>query len=119
MSYRFYNANSRGKFVNDCQIRAISTAEGKTWDETYGELSIIAQRNGIVLDDVNFIRPFLDSRYERIKVPKMTVGEFAEDYPEHVYLVTMQGHITCIKYGVVIDTWDCRDRLVEFVWLVK
>ena len=46
--YKFYNANPRGNFVNDCTIRAISLAEGKTWDETYMELSDIAQRNGII-----------------------------------------------------------------------
>ena len=60
MSYKFYNANVLGKFHNDCSIRAISLAEGKTWDETYEELSEIAQRNGIILDDVRFIEPLLD-----------------------------------------------------------
>ena len=65
MSYKFHNANARGNFVNDCVIRAISIAEGKTWDETYLELSIIAQRQGIILDDVNFVEPLLDSRYKR------------------------------------------------------
>lgn len=119
MSYRFYNANVKGNFVNDCTIRAISTAEGKTWDETYGELSIIAQKNGIILDDVDFIVPLLDSRYKRIKPPKMTVGEFADNNTNHIYLITMKGHITCCKYGVIIDTWDCRNKFIEYVWLVK
>ena len=47
--YKFYNANSRGNFVNDCVIRAISTAEKKTWDETYEELSDIAQTRAFCL----------------------------------------------------------------------
>lgn len=119
MSYKFYNANAKGNFVNDCTIRAISTAEGKKWDETYGELSIIAQRNGIILDDVNFIRPLLDSRYRRLDLPRMEVGEFAETHPRGIYLITMNGHITCCKYGVIIDTWDCRDRFIESVWVVE
>ena len=51
MSYRFYNANARGNFVNDCTIRAISLAEGKSWNETYEELSDIAQEKGIILED--------------------------------------------------------------------
>ena len=50
--YKYYNANSQGRFVNDCVIRAIAVAENKTWDETYDDLSRIAKKNGILLDDV-------------------------------------------------------------------
>lgn len=34
-------------------------------------------------------------------------------------LITMRGHIVCSKDGVIYDTFDCRDREVESVWLVK
>ena len=118
MSYKFYNANVLGKFHNDCSIRAISLAEGKTWDETYDELSEIAQRNGIILDDVNFIEPLLDSRYKRVCFREKTVGEFAEEHPMGVYLVTMKGHITCCMNGVIYDTFDCRDRFMWCAWRV-
>lgn len=90
MAYKYYNANARGKFVNDCVIRAISTAEGKTWDKTYDELSEIAQRNGIILDDVNFVEPLLDSRYKRIYTKDKFVGEFSENHPKGIYLITMK-----------------------------
>ena len=117
--YKFYNANARGNFVNDCTIRAISVVEGKSWDETYTELSIIAQRNGIILDDVNFIEPLLDSRYNRVCYDEVYVGEFAEEHPKGTFLITMKGHITCCIDGVIYDTFDCRDRQVEDVWLVS
>lgn len=118
MAYQFYNANARGKFVNDCTIRAISVAEGKPWDETYEELSIIAQRNGIILDDVNFIEPLLDSRYERVCYMSKTVGEFAEENPIGTFLITMNGHITCCIDGVIYDTFDCREREMWCAWEV-
>ena len=118
MSYSFYNANARGNFVNDCTIRAISLAEGKTWDETYRELSLIAQRNGIILDDVNFIDPLLDSRYERVCPEQQYVGEFAEEHPKGTFLITMKGHITCCIDGIIYDTFDCRDRVVWCAWEV-
>lgn len=117
--YKFYNANARGKFHNDCTVRAISLAEGKTWDETYEELSDIAQRNGIILDDVNFIEPLLDSRYDRMCYQGVYVGEFIEDNPEGTYLITMKGHITCAINGVIYDTFDCRDRVMWCAWEVK
>ncbi len=118
MNYKFYNANARGMFVNDCTIRAISLAEGKTWDETYAELSEIAQQQGIILDDVNFIEPLLDSRYERVCYDSKTVGEFAEENPYGVFLITMNGHITCCIDGVIYDTFDCRERTMWCAWEV-
>lgn len=115
--YRFYNANAKNNFINDCTIRAISVIEGKTWDETYKELSMLAMNQGLLLDDVDFIRPLLDKKYVRIKGPEKTIGEFAENNPVGKYLITTKGHITCCINGVIIDTWDCRDREIEYVWL--
>ena len=116
--YKFYNANSKGNFVNDCTIRAISLAEGKTWDETYVELSRIAQKNGIILDDVNFIEPLLDSRYKRVCCKSKYVGQFVDDHPIGTYLITMNGHITCCINGTIFDTFDCRDRTMWCAWRV-
>ena len=118
MSYKFYNANVHGKFVNDCTVRAISLAEGKTWNETYRELSKIAQNKGIILDDVNFIDPLLDSRYDRLCARNKYVGEFAEEHKQGTFLITMNGHITCCIDGVIYDTFDCRDRKMWCAWYV-
>lgn len=93
--WKYYNANPLGNNVSDCTIRAISTAEGKTWDETYEELSRLAQIDGILLDDVNFIENYLDKRYVRECHYSKTVGEFIEEHPYKTYLITMDSHITC------------------------
>lgn len=117
--YKFYNANARGRFANDCVVRAISLAENKTWNETYDELSEIAQENGIILDDVNFVEPLLDSRYERQCYDHIYVGEFVEDHPKGTFLITMNGHITCCIDGILYDTFDCRNRIVKCAWRVE
>lgn len=118
MSYQFHNANTRGRYANDCVVRAISVAENKTWDETYEELSDLAQYHGILLDDVNFVEPLLDSKYPRVCHYDTLVGEFAETHPIGTYLITMHGHITCVIDGVVYDTFDCRDREMWCAWCV-
>ena len=117
--YKFYNANSKGNFVNDCVVRAISVAEGKTWDESYQELSKIAQKEGILLDDVRFVEKYLDKRYKRVCHYSKTVGEFLEEFPTGIYLLAMPGHITVIKEGILYDTFDCRDRHMWCCWVVK
>lgn len=116
--YKFYNANAKGNFVNDCVIRAISVAEGKSWDQTYMELSDIAQQEGILLDDVDFVEDYLDDRYERVPHVAKTVGEFIEECPKGTYLITMNGHITVVIDGTLYDTFDCRDRAIRCVWYV-
>lgn len=117
--YKFYNANSKGNFVNDCVIRAISVAEGKSWDTTYDELSEIAQKNGILLDDVNFVEDYLDNRYKRVCHYSKTVGEFINEFKKGTYLITMEGHITVVIDGVLYDTFDCRKRRMWCSWEVK
>lgn len=87
--WKYYNANVLGNSVNDCVVRAISNAEGKSWDETYEELSDIAQIEGILLDDVNFVENYLDKRYRRACHYSKTVGEFVEEHPRGVFLITM------------------------------
>lgn len=118
--YRYYNANINNNFVNDCVIRAIATAENKSWSETYDDLSRIAKKNGILLDDVNFVDPLLDYRYDRVEVyPNETVGDFIERHKFGVYLITMPNHITTAIDGVIYDTFDCRNRPLWNVWKVE
>ena len=117
--YKFYNANENGNFVNDCTIRAISVAENKSWSETYDELSRIAKKNGILLDDVNFIDPLLNYRYNKVKTYyNQSVGEFVKRHPIGTYLIAMNGHITVSKNGTIYDTFDCRDRILKNAWKV-
>lgn len=117
--YRFYNANPLNNNVADCTVRAISLAEQKSWDKTYEELSYIAQREGVILDDVNFIEDYLDKSYKRIPHYSKTISEFLEEYPRGRYLITMRGHITTVIDGVLYDTFDCQNKRIWCVWEVE
>ena len=117
--YKFYNNNARGLFANDCSVRSISVATGKSWDEVYEHLSDIAQFEGTMMDDRDFILRYLNTKYEEVPYLADTVGEVAEDYPDNILLITMNGHITRSRYGVIYDSFDPRDRIVENAWIVK
>lgn len=117
--YKFYNANKLGNYVNDCTVRAISLAEGNSWDYTYDKMSDIAQKHGTMMDDSNFIRNYLDERYKRVPDLPTTVGMVAGEYPDKVLLITMDGHITCSIYGIIFDSFDCRKRIAEDAWIIK
>lgn len=117
--WKYYNANTLGNSVNDCVVRSISLVEGKSWDKTYKELSEIARKEGILLDDVNFVEHYLDKRYKRACHYSKNVGEFAKEHRKGTYLITMQGHITAIIDGIIYDTFDCSNRRMWCAWKVK
>lgn len=114
--FQYYNANPRGRRVNDCTVRAISLATNRSWDETYAELSDFAQAQAIMPDEVQYINEYLDRRFikvnDRFSGPEMTVGDFARQNPNGIYLITMNGHITCCNGGTLYDTFDPSNRIM-------
>lgn len=117
--YKYYNANALNKYEDDCVIRAISCATRKSWDYVYDYLSDMAQQEGTLLDKRDFVRNYLDRTYQRLNDIYGTVGQIAGMFPNNTLLITMRGHIVCSVNGTIYDTFDCRDREVENVWLVS
>jgi len=117
--FKFYNANVLNKYEDDCVIRAISCATDKSWDYVYDYLSDEAQYQGTLLDKRAFVLDYLDKTYQRLENLHGTVGFISRRFPNNILLITMKGHIVCSKYGIIYDTFDCRSREVEYVWLVK
>ena len=116
--FKLYNANPLQNKVSDCVTRAISLAEGESWDFTFNKLSNLAQRKGEMIDSVEFVEEYLDNRYPRQKHYAKTVGEFANEFKKGIYLVTMPGHITCIINGCIYDTFNPSERRMWCSWKV-
>ena len=121
--YKYYNANPRGRHVNDCTVRAISLATGRSWEETYARLSKFACSQCTMPDDVKYIDNFLEKHFTKVcgckNNIKITVGEFVSIHPTGSYLITMRGHITCVRNGVIYDTFDPSDRYVWGAYLIE
>ena len=117
--FKYYNANPMKNNVSDCTTRAISLAEGETWNTTYKKLSNLARRKGQMLDSVDFIEDYLDERYPRQCHYAKTIKEFSKEYPWGIYLCTMASHITCIIDGCIYDTFDCSNRVMRCAWKVE
>lgn len=116
--YEYYNANAIGKLEEDCVIRAISCATGKSWDYVYEHLSDLAQERGTMIDNAEFVLDYLDRRYEPVVRLGRTIGETSNMYPENTLIITTKGHITCSKNGTIYDTWDCRNKPIEYAWFI-
>ena len=82
-------------------------------------MSNIARLQVTMMDDREFLIKYLDERYERVPTYNLSVGEVSVKYNDNVILITMTGHITCSRYGVIYDSFDCRERKAEYCWIIK
>lgn len=117
--FDYYNANPLGLYEDDCVIRAISCATHRSWDKVYDELSDLAQARGTLLDKKDFVRTYLDTHFTKVYNPPYKVYQVAQTFKNNIVLCTMNGHIVCIKYGRILDTFNPSNRIVEDVWVVE
>lgn len=70
-----------------------------------------------MLDEIAYIDEYLRRHFNKVYSDdnnyKITVGDFINYHPTGIFLITMPGHITCAKDGVIYDTFDPSDR---YVW---
>lgn len=120
--YKYYNANPLGRHVNDCSVRAISLATGKSWDETYTELAHYGRKQGITFSEVEFINDYLSDQYPEYIAREKGINilqDFLDLKFKGNWLITMAGHITCVIDGVCYDTFDPSDRVIWNIYKVK
>ncbi len=120
MEYLKFNNNPKGIKTGDCVIRAISLALDKTWDEVFDDLVKIAKEKSSVPNmDIVFFE-YLSS-FDRI-TPKVEKGKKrmrVGDLPKGTYIVKAANHVTCVKDGVLMDSWDCRKKCAYRYWIIK
>ena len=80
--YKYMNANPFNNNIEDCTVRAISVAEGISWDEAYDKLSNSAKNLGLMMNSVEAIEEYLDERYDKIPHYSKYIGEFINEYPK-------------------------------------
>lgn len=124
-----YDDGGRSKYfkaenVGDCVTRAICNATGKDYMEVYKALNTMAKdertkthrggkrsssRNGVFKE--TFKEYLNDIGWKWI--PCMTIGSGCkvhlkpEELPEGTLIVSVSKHLTCVKNGVLHDTYDC------------
>ena len=67
-------------------------------EQTRKRVEKYREKHGILLDDVDFVDPLLEYRYDKVPVRhSTTVGDFVASNPTGTYLITMRGHITVVR----------------------
>ena len=117
----YYNHNPNGYHIPDCVIRAISTALGITYFEAIKKLKVNSDLYNCdelcvccyeKLLDYDFNLPHYKSNGE-------TAATIAEDFPDDILLLRMDGHLSCSMFGDIVDIWDCSDEIITDFWIVN
>ena len=113
----------KAKNVGDCVTRAICNATGKDYKEVYDAINKLAKdertskrkkgksssRNGVYRDTS---KKYIES-LGWVWVPTMTIGSGckvhvrADELPKGTLILKLSSHLTCVKDGVLYDTYDC------------
>ena len=122
MKYKFLNLQPLGRRLEDCVTRAIALGVNEDYYIIQRKLQLIAELFECEKLCVCCYKHLLDSVYnlERIESYQgMTIEEFLSYEPYGTFIIRVDQHLTCAINGVLFDTWDCRDEIVDIVWRVK
>lgn len=120
--FQYEQLNPKGKKAGDCVIRAISSALGQSWDNTFTELVKVAYHNKEMPNSEHTYTKYLsDVGYKKCKTvyregrSRYTVSEFCEYLTKAGYrkpvLVHVKTHFTVLKrvngQYKCFDSWNC------------
>lgn len=124
--YKFFNAHPKGLRVTDCVKRALTVATGEDYMEIQRQLNRLKRELGVEHYNDNVVwKKFISNKgwkeftFQAVKGQKRMNGEsFCESYPKGTYVLSMAGHLSVCKNGVIYDTWNCSQKCVYKAWLV-
>lgn len=123
MRFDKYNYNPKGWKADDCVIRAIGYATGKTWNEVFTDLCTIANKKCRMPNDDKVWQKYLEeigwvkhSQPRKADDTKYTVEEFADGYSPKLAIVRVANHLTVVEGNTLIDTWNCGYKTVGNYW---
>ena len=120
--YQFLNVNPLGEIEEDCVCRAISLALDEDYYKIQEKLYLIAKLFECESLCVCCYKYLLDDVYDLKRIEEvrgMTIEEFANYFPIGIFIVRVEGHLTCVIDNHIMDIWDCRDKIVDLVWEIK
>lgn len=111
-----YSDGGRSKYfkasnVGDCVCRAICNATGEDYKKIYDMLGEKGKsaRNGVSKAKRRQVMEDLGWTWH----PTMTIGSGCkvhlkeDELPAGILIVSLSKHLTCVKDGVIYDTYDC------------
>lgn len=123
MKFKKYNCNPKGANTKDCAIRAIATALGQSWEDTMIGLAQMSCTTGFMPNSTITTDKYIkEMGWERTDVRNRTLNSmrFRGTHIVRLYKKGKStGHMTYVKDGVLIDTWNCSGWKVDYYYTIK
>ena len=119
------------KCNGDCMVRAVTNITKENYSKVHKLMydnGWRATRRNSKGDWETHITKTLDSlgiKYERVSFPgvkgekRMTAKTLYEIDPNGKYIIRVSKHVSVLDDGKLLDTWDCSDKCIYFVWKIK
>ena len=118
--FKEFNANPKNRKTSDCVVRALTVATGISYKEVYTELFNISLESGYMLNEKRVEDKFMERHgFVKYKQPrkndntKYTINEIRLLSNAPVIVIRCAGHLTVVKNGVLIDTWNCGYKSIS------
>lgn len=119
------NPNPGHNYVDDCVVRAIAMATGKSWLEVYDDLYLTG-RSVYNMPSANAVWGLYLYRlgFEPFLLPEacpacITVNEFAKRFSRGTYIIGTGSHAVAVIDGDYYDTWNSGNEVPSYFWRVK
>ena len=120
-NFTYYNANSLGREEEDCVTRAISVATRLSYGAVARLLDMASTYYGCEKLNCNCYGRLLTEVFGfplRYCENAETVEEIARKYPNNTLLIRIDGHLSTSLSGIIFDTWNCSNKVVDKFWIV-
>lgn len=122
MAYQYFQNNPSGKVIGDCVVRAVSLATDENWQKTYIGLAL----QGFLMSDLpnsdsvwgTYLKNngFVRHTIENSEPDCYTIGDFAADHPNGIYVLGTGSHAVTVIQGTVWDAWDSSNECPIFFY---
>lgn len=123
LDFELVNVNPKKRRTGDCSTRALVTTLDISYEEAIKLQAEVAIKTCYGITDKEVMEGVLKKfGYVKMKQPRKPNGKkymvheldqlLTYDQMAEGVLVTVANHHTSIKYGSVVDIWDCRRKTV-------
>lgn len=119
-NFIYYNQNPNGTKENDCVTRAISLACNIDYSDVRRKLYHISRLLECEKLCVCCYKHLLEDIFKlnSINCKGITINQFSNENPIGVFILRINGHLTCLIDNTIYDIWDCRNEILTNAWEV-
>lgn len=133
--YKNYNANSKHNHTSDCVKRSLMLAYGLDYDDVSNELNAIKRKYnlpkfnirpvyGKFIENHGLVQAGRSSQFVGLSEGS-TVTDFCNKFSDGVFILLVgetkssSDHMVCVIDGDFWDSWDCSDRIVNYIYVIE